>query len=436
MPETGDFFPPLVKLNEVDHFLLQLDRSMRQAGGGANVCTFVITLRGRLPLEELQHRLEADPVYRWVTSLRLCRRLFRKSRWQPDAQAGLPEIQVHEPEEAGPVPESLLAMELAVSRESPLKIDLIPQGGDASLLIFTWHHALMDAHGGEFLVRHLGACSSGSPLLWQPPRPPALPWRQRAVLAREMKSDLYAVSKPPLLVLHGRNEVPGRLRYRLLRFSTRQTRLIGERARDHGATFLTSAFYLAATACALARLKRHRGDRLQDVLVPVPQDRRRRGADGPVIGNQVSFLFYRIQAEALGDLARCTASVVAQMQEFIRSRMPERYLVMMGLLRHLPSPLYRVLLRSPTEGAMGSCFFSDTGEVLAGCRTLFDHEVREAVHYPPNIHPPGLTFVFSRFQETLQVTFAVLDGVVNEAESEYLLAALRRYLLGKTDDAL
>ncbi len=423
-------------LNEVDHFLLQLERAMGRDGGGENVCTFVVTLRGHLALETLRRRIEADPAYRWLTRLRLSGGLFRRDRWREDARSGLPALRVRMSGTDEGVPPLLLATELDVRRESPLKIDLLHQGKEFSRLIFTWHHALMDAHGGEFLIRHLGGGQSRSPFLCQPPCPSPLSWRQRAAIAREMKTDLYDTAKPPLLVLHRKERPAGASHYQVMRFSFRESREIEERARAHGAAFLVSAFYLAAAACALATLKRRRGDTLEDVLVPVPQDRRRRGAAGPIIGNQVSFLFYRIQAEALDDLARCTADVVAQTRGFIRSGMPDRYLVMMGLLRYLPGPLYRALLRSPTQGAMGSCFLSDTGEVLGGCKSLFGHEVLDAVHYPPNIHPPGLTFVFGRFRGALQVTLAFMDGVVGVHESEYLLTALRRNLLGEVGDAL
>ncbi len=436
MAETGGCFPAVVDLNEVDHFLLQLDHTMGQGPGRANVCTFVVTLRGHLALETLRRRIEADPAYRWLTRLRLSGGLLRRGRWREDGRAGLPALRVRLSETDEGVPPSLLATELDVRRESPLKIDLLHQGKECSRLIFTWHHALMDAHGGEFLIRHLGTGQARSPFLRQPPCPSPLSWRQRGEIAREMKTDLYETAKPPLLVLHRKERPAGALRYQVMRFSSRETRMIEGRARAHGAAFLTSAFYLAAAACALATLKRRRGDTLEDVLVPVPQDRRRRGAAGPIIGNQVSFLFYRIPAGALGDLARCTAEVVAQTRAFIRSGMTDRYLVMMGLLRYLPGPLYRALLRSPTQGEMGSCFLSDTGEILGGCKSLFGHEVLEAVHYPPNIHPPGLTFVFGRFRGALQVTLASMGGVVDVHESECLLAALRRNLLGEVGDAL
>ncbi len=432
----GDL-PAHIPLNEVDHFLLQLDRSMRQAGGGANVCTFVVTLRGHLTRKTLQRDLETNPVYRWMTRLRLSQRLLRRAGWKLDEKADLPDIQVHSMEESGSLPVSLLATDLDVAGQTPLKVDLLHDGGRASRLIFTWHHTLMDAHGGEFLVRHLGGSLTQLPSLRQSQQPP--PYRSlgaRASIAREMKTNLYDASKPPLLVLHDKNKPAGALRYRVIPFSLQQTWLIEERCRLHGGAFFTSAFCLAAVACALADLQQQRGVALEDALLPVPQDRRRRGAVGPVIGNQVSFLFYRLPVEVLGDLASCTAGLVAQLQNFIRSRAPEHYFVMMGLLRHLPGPLYRTLLRSPTKGLMGSCFFSDTGEVLPGCKTLFGHELLDAVHYPPNVYPPGLTFVFSRFREQFRVTFAYMDGVIEAHEGDHLLTALRRRLLGDADDTV
>ncbi|BCX82460.1 diacylglycerol O-acyltransferase/wax synthase [Methylomarinovum caldicuralii] len=429
MTDIDAALPRRIPLNPIDHFLLQLDGSMRQRGL-ANVCTFAVTLEGRLERDMLQRRLERDAVYRWLARLRLVRRPFGYSRWQWRRDARLPAIQAHTLDEGAPVPPSLVAPPLDVGREPPLKIDLLHLGGRLSRLVFTWHHALMDAHGGEFLVSWLGGHLQARPLPWQPPGRCGLSLRERGEIARGMKTALYEASKPPFLALHRPDAPAGALHYRVLRFSSRQSECIRERARSHGAGVLASAFHLAAVAGALAELQRQRGGEPADALVPVPQDLRRRGAAGPLVGNQVSFLFYRIPAAALNDLARCTGVLSAQAQAFIRSGMAAYYATMMGLLQRLPAPWYRALLRSPTQGLMSTCSFSDTGEMLPGCQALFGLPLLDACHYPPNVHPPGLTFVFSRFRGALRISFAWMDGVIAAGEADLLPAGLKRRLLG------
>jgi len=418
-------------LNGIDYFLLQLDRLMARSCKRHNVCTFVVRLQGTLDHESLQRQLAAHPAYRWINRLRLRHVPFKHAQWLVDKQAKLPALKSYPLAETQDLPHELLATALHIERQAPFKVDLLQFPEKSSLLIFTWHHALMDAHGGELFIRHLGVPGRSNPGFWEKPSELMLPFIEQARIARDMKRFLFETSKPPLLTLYREKTPRPVLRYRVLSLSKQQTHAIDERARQLGTGFLISLFYLAASAYAVARIQQQRGVALDDLLVPVPQDRRRRGAQEPLFGNRVSFLFYRIPAGVLLDLRQCTAALIEQMRDRISSKSPQHYLLMMDGLRRMPGLLYRFLLKSPTQGLMGSFFYSDTGDCLPNCDQLFGLPISSAIHYPPNVYPPGMTFVFSRFRGALQITCAYMEQVIEAREVEQLFRDLGFALLAE-----
>ena len=419
--------PNQLELNGADYFLLQVDQLMWSSSQLRNVCTFVVTLDQRIELEWLSEWLASKPAYLWMTQLRLKQGLpFVLAKWVVDKQAVLPSIAQH-CIETNTVPPTLIASAINPKKQAPFKVDLVQCANNHSLLVFSWHHVLMDAHGGESFIQYLGSGSTDIKR-WVVEETRPKPLKQRADIAQEMKQFLYDTSELPLSSLYRPSVKPPILRYRVLSFSKQQSEHINQQAIKQGAGFLPSAFYLASTVCTSAKIQQQRGDVSEDMLIPVPLDRRLRGVKTPIIGNQVSFLFYRLPKHVLLNTRACTAELIQQMKQLIRSDNPSHYVIMMNFLRRIPSVFYRMMLKAPTKGLMASFFYSDTGDLLVGSEVLFNQTVTSAVHYPPNLYPSGLTFVFSRFQGQLQVTFAYMESVLTETEVVLFIEGLSEIL--------
>ncbi len=249
-----------------------------------------------------------------------------------------------------------------------------------------------------------------------------------------MKEFLCDISRLPIASLANTRTLNSKVRYRVLSFSQQQSKAIESRASQQGAGFLVSAFYLAVISCAIANVQKKRAPMEEDILMPIPLDRRKRGVNSPIMGNQVTFLFYRIPHKALTNIKTCVAELIEQMKCLMRSENPGHYLVMMDFLRRVPGWLYRMQLISPTKGKMASFYYSDTGDSLDLYDELLGSKVTSAIHYPPNMYPPGITFVLSRNQGALQLTFAYMQAVINESEVEYLLQQINTGLLGIVAD--
>lgn len=431
---TDYLFPNRITLNGVDYFLLQLDRLMWQSSGKRNVCTFVVELPKPLTLAELQQQLTQRPAYQWLCRLRLRQGLpFSLAKWVYQPNAELPPINEYSLATEAALANNLLSTSLDINRQSAFKIDLLHRANGGSVLIFTWHHALMDARGGEAFIHYLGLAELTQPE-WLAEAKTKLPLKVRADIASAMKQFLYDTSRLPLLSLYQKTTVKPQTCYKVLAFSTEQTQRIHQQAKQHDAGFLVSAFYLAATTYAVTQVQKQRGRIEGDVLVPVPLDQRKRGKPGVVLSNQVSFLFYRIPNAVLNDVPACTAALIDQMKTLMRNDNPAHYTIMLDFLRRLPSFFYRMMLKAPTKGLMASFFYSDTGDSLPNIAELFGQTVRSAIHYPPNTYPPGVTFIFSRYQGALQVTLGYMVPGLNADEVESLLRHLQTVLLGAEND--
>jgi len=436
MPEQACFLPDRFVLNGTDYFLLQLDRIMSRSSGKYNVCTFVVTLEDRLELEQLERYLSDIPAYLWVTRLRFRKGIpFSLPEWVVNKKATSPIIKQHSLAEMQQIQEYFIASAIKVKTQSPFKIDLIQLKHAGSVLVFTWHHSLMDAHGGESFVRHLGLNHTSTKPQWLKPYRSDLPLRQRAQIALETKDFLFEVSQLPLLSLFRKQSAKPKLSYQVQTFTEKQSQLINKSARQQGAGFLLSAFYLATTACAVAKIQKQRVAQNEcgneDIMIPIPLDMRRKGSDEPIIGNQVSFLFYRIPKQDLLDLNICTAELIEQMKNLMRADSPNRCMIMMDFMRRVPEPIYRLLVKQPTKGLMASFFFSDTGKSLLNNGKLFESSIINSVHYPPTMYPPGITFVFSQFRGCLQITLGYMRHVISEQEVEQLFKQLRTSLLSE-----
>ena len=398
-----------------------------------NVCTLLIELGEQLDQHKLKRQLTADPSYRWITSLRLrIKHPFALNLWRCDESAEPPGIALINNVDNKQTPLNWVAPSIDPTKESPVRISLVQQPKKHSILVASWHHCLMDARGAELFFQGLGAPRKPAQSIWiqDPADYNRQPLLKSLLLARETKKNLFDISRPPLLSLYQRTKWRPNLALRVMHFTEQETTQIVETAKCHGAAFMLSAFYLATTAKAVATILAARGQTEGDILVPVPQDRRKRGASGPVIGNQVTFLFYRIPNAKLLNLKCATTELIDQIKQSMRSHEPSNYLNMMDRLHHVPGIVYRWLMQRPTQGLMASFFYSDTGDSLNGFTTFLDKSIVSAVHYPPNIFPPGMTVIFTRFQGMLQVTFSYMHELVTDREINALMENLRIDLLG------
>lgn len=431
-----------------DYFLLALDRQNRNRGLAGNGCRLVLELDGALDVERLHSALNATGLGAWLAGARIRRRFpFALPRWQAaDKQASLA---VHEHAAGGtetlvcPLPPHVSEPILRPDQPPGIALDLVRDPAGGTRVVFRWHHALMDARGSELLIEHLNReetparGSSAEASLHESVFPDCRTHRHRRGLLSRLKfarRSLFLIEDtgtPPVASLVSPECLRDGARsgFRLIEFTEEETRLIDNVADRVGAGFCQSVLRLAASMRAVQRVCVHRGRGSDALVVPVPQDRRRRGGRGPALSNHVTFLFYRVEPEQLESMARLVDSLKSQMISQMRERLPQSFAVAMDLFRRVPLWLYSHVLGRPTEGRMASLFFSDIGENFPCMERFLGCEVLRIAHLPPVTAPPGVAVIAGRFRQRLYLVVSWVEGGLSIREQEIMEQSIREDLL-------
>lgn len=428
----GQEWPSKLQLNGSDYFQLLLDRHYRQHGLQGNVSRFAVEVKGRLDVKQLEYSVNNDMIFRWLHSLRLKRQFpFQLPQWkQVKAICPIP-ISIYElsHEDQG-IPDHFFEMDIQPYSDPPFRLDLIYYQDVRTTLLFTWSHVLMDAQGAEILICHLGNALGNSQVQFLAKKDATLPSTVQVQHARKVRDFMFNGQETGISLLVKKNGNKYANRYHLLRFSEVETEQIIASGKYLGIRLGYSPLLLAASMHSFHDLLKRKGKINYNIYVPVPQNQRKKGALGPVVGNQISYLFYRLFPYHLETMQRTVNSIGQQMIDQMRKGIPASFSIMMGLLRRLPLWLYSYIVKSPTKGVLASFFFSDTGKTLDNFTVFCGLPVSDAMHYPPNSNHPGFTVIFMGFQKKLQVIIAYTEATANEEDLSIFEASLRKNLFG------
>jgi len=441
--------PSQLRLTGGDYFIHALDQQMRRAGQPGNTCRIVLRLEREPDTVRLRQCLAASPIFNWLGSARLVRSLpVLAPRWRIE---GRPAVIFQEHSSNGAsrngaagLHEAVLARMCRSDHSPAMAWDLVCHADGTADLALSWNHALLDVHGAELLLRHLhdeGSAEKAdqAPDLHNPEQADkrlSQLWRghgRRLMLARRSLELINTVCREPLFSLlpEGRRRAACCNYYRVVAFTEAETARIEERCQRLNAGSRRSLFHLAATVQAVHALAVRRGNTTSAYLVPVPHNMRPHGAAGPVLSNQLSFLFYRIEATHAGSMSKTITELTRQLTEQVRDGQAESFLAAMEMFKIMPTGLYAHRLGRPTGGKFAAFFFSDSGETCAGINDMFGTKITAATHLAPAARPPGLTVVFSRFRGRLNAMLAWVDDCVSTEEAAGLARALRSALLGE-----
>lgn len=427
----NETLPQKLPLNGSDYFQLFLDRHHRDTGPMGNVSRFAIYLDSLPDVAALESFINSDPLLTWLSHLRLKIGLpFQMPRWQwQNKSKGPLPLHRHFAADLTPrtLPEAIWAIDMPAFHQPPIRFDLVEYANGQAALVFSWNHILMDARGAELLLRQIGSTANQPQYLAQPDTP--LPLMESLQHARKVKEFLLdgVRIKPALLSSKPTRQTN---RFHIIDFSTEESRQVELTCQQYLPRYGKSPVLLAATLRAFRHIID--GDISPDRLfwVPVPQDQRRKGVAGPVVGNQVSYLFYRLPLNELADLQTTVDAISGQMISQMRVGIPKSYNIMMNLVRRMPMGIYSHLTKSPTRGMLASLFFSDTGQSLDDFTSFAGRIVADAIHYPPSAGIPGFTVIFMSVQQRLR---AVIGYTADSADNDKLVTferLLRNDLLG------
>jgi len=424
-----NLFPENCPVSGADWFMLAMDEHMTRYQPVGNVCRYVLFIHGHPPEAVIRKKLSEQDVFGWLSRLGIRKKgLFSIANWVADRA---PEIPIHfHHDQTEELPEAILKINIPLN--GPLfRIDVVYRSESKSTFIFSWHHLLMDGRGAGTLLKYLnGDLELHDNSILIPSKAEKLSWSRNWNNMMATKNFLEKSSAKPLGTMMKGKPEPGALaHYKVIRFTKEETAVIHENAAKHGAKFGHSPFYLASAVKAAHRLLRLRGAEDAPFWIPVPQDDRLRGTAGPLVTNQLSFIFYRIPVKHIGSMHETVNHITSQLVEQIRNRTPKNYAVMMNWFRRMPNKLYYQLIKGPGGGSIASFLFSVAADSPDAMRKFFGHEVEDAINFPPNTYPPGFTVVFMRYLDTLKIIVAYVEQAVSNEEVTIFEKEIRNNLL-------
>jgi len=391
----------------------------------------VVECDGPIPTERVSRALDRLlDVCPWPAA-----RLRRPLPWGKLHWAAGPRETLHRPPVRGEILarreqlDAALATELNraidARREAPLRILTLDVERDepraAGVLVLTWFHPLMDAHGGQNLLAHLNHADGEmrwdgvSTSLW--PDESRRTLRERCRVAGPSLAYLRTVAPVPPVSLAGALGPSGRAFFMRESFD-------GPDAGDQRGTRELS-WRLALAGKAMAELWRRRG--LPDVpfLLPVSVDQRLKGAPGPTFGSRLGFYFAGFRPSETGDTPALARALRLQMAEVLRAGYIEANEAGMEFLEYLPLSTMLRVMPWTASGELFSFNCADLAEWPPALARCFGRRVVNAYHIPVVPPRPGLGVFFNRCGSRNNLVVSWLEGVIERDDAARIIEIVR-----------
>jgi NRPS condensation-like uncharacterized protein len=427
--------PKKVRLNGSDCFHLVLDQHARKYRAGGNVMRQVFYLSSYVSLDKITHVLKKSPLLYWLCNIKLVKGSFLQSPyWLFTDKGNEISIAVHQCRVEKEVPTSILDKDIAITAAKFISVDVLYYPSGKSALVFSWNHILLDGKGTALLFQHLNNLSAGVGTDMRHLFPVA---EQRAHVLHyiknmyEVKRFIKTSSKSPISsvttkLVHAKEDVV----FKTLHFTEQETKEIEANAFASGARFGINIYQIACCLHAVNELNKSRGN-AGTMWLPIPYDGRIRGSQGPTIGNQVSYLFYRIDQNDLGSLTQTVASINSQMKDQLGRSMPKKYDLLLRMMRRFPLPLYYYLVSRTGKGTFSSFLYTTTGENFSNFSSFLGEPVQDIAILPAATVPPGLTFIFVKHGCSLNLNIAFSPDVLRHNEWDLIEKKLKTLLVEK-----
>ncbi|MCH2230573.1 MAG: hypothetical protein MK105_09525 [Crocinitomicaceae bacterium] len=410
-----------IELQGADKFILALEKHDKHKSSTGNTCQYILEVDSEFNLKSFIKAVESNEIVHWLSGFQLAVGLKNSNHWKTNNQ---PKKSVKVTVYKQLYNSSVHRQKINPIKDGLFNFEVFNSEGKIRTIVFTWHHLLMDGYGAGLLIQNLITPFNIEPSLREKSK---INWEtlKQAVQARRFVS---SSSKGNIGILPSKSSTEIKQTIRMISFSEKETKLIETNARSHGAIFGPSSYFLAATSIAVQELRKNKGLDENDLWIPVPQSSRKKGEKWPLIGNHLSFLFYRLEHKLFEDKTLLTKDITRQMMEQIKSKNGIRYNHLMNYLRPIPSSVYSRMIKGPNGDSLSSFLFTVASDNNASMKSFFGGKIINQLSIPPNTFPPGLTFAFNYFDGRLTVIVQSYEHILNLKESNTLENSLRQLL--------
>lgn len=427
-------FPEKVFLTGEDCFFMMLESNLHRHQSGNNVLRIVLHFDTCVAAESLMKQFTCSPIIHWMCNVKLVRGgAFHKPFWQyANSGRTIPIWEHFLPREHG-LPNEVLNRSMSIEQNRYIECDIIRHNEGSSMLVLSWHHILMDGRGAGMLLRHLSGQVPFNEENWEsffPEKPKQLSLYRYVRNMYKVKAFIQGSSKGKIASFYEVNNINEKSAFSWYSktFSYDDTCLVDSNSRQNGARLGANNFLIAATSMVLFKYLKNR-EKDGSLWIPIPYDGRKRGGFGPVITNQISFLFFRLNTEDFDSIQTTVQAINKQFADQLKNEMPKKYNHLLDMMRHIPMGLYRFLATRESKGAISSFLFSSAGENNWDMKNLISQDFTNIDIIPPHTFPPGITFSFFRLDGKLKMNLVVSDHILPEEEAHLVIDSISSILL-------
>lgn len=418
-----------IRLTATDCFILALEKHIHNKGTSGNTCRYVFELEGKLDIDAFKQTLKNNKETQHLASFAMHKSgLFSVPKWKLNNNIDI-DVTVHESDSF--LPYSILN-KIITSDTAPLFcFDVIQRSNGNSTLVFSWNHLIMDGYGAVLYLKLLNNIGNDKSFIGKNYKTKI----NYHTFKEAIKAKLYlsdSSKKQTSGVSPNKHFEKVTQKIKVVTFTKEETIQIDSIAPKLGSKFGRSPYFLACAARSVKEILKQRNNTVNDFWIPVPQNQRKKGAMGPLLGNHLSFLFYRINSSLLDSIEKSVKDINEQMVTQVRKGIPKAYDVLMNYLKRIPSGWYYNLIKGPQGDSLSGFLFTLAEDHPSELLKFGNQKVLNALSFPPNTYPPGLTFAFLRFEEKLQLMILYYDEVLNETEANTLENQLRYELINGT----
>ncbi len=426
--------PKKVILSGADCFHLVLDKHAKKHSAGGNVMRKIFYFNSALSFNNINNILKSSPVIYWLCNIKFVPgMLMRLPSWQYTDSGNEIVLLEHYAAMEDEIPDTILNRDITIESPRFIEADLVhyPSGGCAFIL--SWNHILLDAKGTTLLFEHLNLLSENKPQHFDI----FFPGEEKKTSVINYIRNMYKIKKfvqtsskqPVSSVADCRvNVEDGRTLTKVISFSTDETKKINANAFKTGSRF-GPTLYLVACSSHVIHFLNQQKNKAGDIWLPMPYDGRLRGAAGPLISNCVSFLFYRIPQNELKSIPQTVTCLSTQMKAQIKDAIPQKYTMFLSMMRHIPLWLYYFLISRTGKGVFASFLYTSTGDNFNNLTSLFGEPIRNINMIPALTFPPGLTFVFLKHDDALNINIAYSPDIISNNELHLIEKKIKEILL-------
>ncbi len=113
----------------------------------------------------------------------------------------------------------------------------------------------------------------------------------------------------------------------------------------------------------------------------------------------------------------------------IKDDMPKKYTMFLNMMRHIPLWLYYFLISRTGEGTFASFLYTSTGDNFSGLKSLFGEPLKDLTLIPALTYPPGLTFVFLKHDESLDLNITYSPDIISDNDLHLIEQKIKEILL-------